>query len=73
MAQPAKKVIKRIRSVANELHINEENGITINLTGRLAINHEDLLSIRKDIGIAGLVSLVLVGINQLGVSVNINF
>ena len=62
VAQPAKKAIKRIRSVANELHINEENGITINITGKLAINYENLLSVRKDIGIAGLVSLVLVGI-----------
>jgi len=62
VAQPAKKAIKKIRSVANKLHINEENGITINITGKLAINYEDLLSVRKDIGIAGLVSLVLVGI-----------
>ena len=62
VAQPAKKAIKRIRNVANELHINEENGITINITGKLAINYEDLLSVRKDIRIACLVSLILVGI-----------
>ena len=62
VAQPAKKAIKRIRSVANELHFNEKNGITIHITGKLAINYEDLLSVRKDIGIAGLVSLILVGI-----------
>jgi len=61
-AQPAQKAVKRIRSVANELHINEENSITINITGRLAINHDDLLSVRKDIGIAGMVSLIFVGL-----------
>ena len=61
-AQPAEKAIKRIRSAANALHINEENGITIHITGGLAINYEDLLSVRKDIGIAGLVSFVLVGV-----------
>lgn len=61
-AQAAQKAIKRIRSVANELHINEENSITINITGRLAINHDDFLSVRKEIGIAGIVSLIFVGI-----------
>jgi hopanoid biosynthesis associated RND transporter like protein HpnN len=62
VAQPAEKAIKRIRNVANELHINEKNSITIHITGKLAINYEDLLSVRKNIGIAGLVSFVLVGI-----------
>ncbi len=62
LAQPAQRAIKRIRSTANELNINEENGIKINITGHFAINHDDLLSVRKDIGIAGLVSLIFVGL-----------
>nr|HDN00334.1 hopanoid biosynthesis-associated RND transporter HpnN [Deltaproteobacteria bacterium] len=60
--QPAQKALKRIRGIADELHINKENGIKINITGRLAINHDDLLSVRRDIGIAGIVSIILVGI-----------
>lgn len=61
VAQPVSKAIKKIRNSVKELNI-EEYGVKINITGRLAINYEDLLSVQKDIQIASLISIILVGI-----------
>lgn len=59
---PAKQGIIKIREAAEELQLNQEYGVSINITGKPVISYEDLRSVRTDIGIASLVSLVLVGI-----------
>ena len=59
---PAKQGIKKIREAAGELQLSKEYSVSINITGKPVINYEDLRSVRTDIGIASLVSFVLVGI-----------
>ncbi len=59
---PAKQAISNIRETSRELRITEQYGVTVNITGKPVINYEDLRSVRTDIGIASLVSFVLVGI-----------
>jgi len=59
---PAKKAIACIREAAQELQLNKENGVSITITGKPVINYADLRSVRTDIGIASLISFVLVGI-----------
>ena len=59
---PAKKGITRIRGAARELQLDKEHGVTIAITGKPVISYADLRSVRTDIGIASLVSFVLVGI-----------
>lgn len=59
---PAKQAINIIRETTRELHLQEEYGVSINITGKPVIGYEDLRSVRTDIGIASLVSLILVGI-----------
>jgi hopanoid biosynthesis associated RND transporter like protein HpnN len=59
---PAKKGIHSIREAARELLLDREHGIRITITGKPVISYADLRSVRTDIGIASLVSFVLVGI-----------
>lgn len=59
---PAKQGIKKIRQISKDLQLNEQYGVSINITGKPVISYEDLRSVRTDIGIASLVSLILVGI-----------
>jgi hopanoid biosynthesis associated RND transporter like protein HpnN len=59
---PARKGIKIIRQTARELQLAEKHGVTVHITGKPAINYEDMRSVRTDITVASLVSFVLVGI-----------
>ncbi|RUM42693.1 MAG: hopanoid biosynthesis-associated RND transporter HpnN [Desulfocapsa sp.] len=59
---PAKKGIIQIREAAQELQLDKEHGVTISITGKPVISYADLRSVRTDIGIASLVSFVLVAI-----------
>jgi hypothetical protein len=62
LANPVKQGINIIRQAAGELQLNKGYGVSISITGKPVINFEDLRSVRTDIGIASLVSLILVGI-----------
>jgi hypothetical protein len=62
LANPVKQGINIIRQAAGELQLNEDYGVNISITGKPVINYEDLRSVRTDISIASLVSLILVGI-----------
>jgi len=59
---PAKQTIKTVRQAAEQLHLQENYGITISITGTPVVNYEDMRSVRIDITIASLISFVLVGI-----------
>lgn len=59
---PAKQTIKTVRQAAGYLHLKENYGVTISLTGTPVVNHEDMRSVRTDITIASLISFVMVGI-----------
>jgi hopanoid biosynthesis associated RND transporter like protein HpnN len=61
-ANPYKREISLIRSLAADLEIPQYFEVTIGITGNPAINYEDLRSVRVDIGFASALSLLLVGI-----------
>ncbi len=59
---PAKEAIDTIRRLADEFQFNKSQGVKIRITGDAVLQHEDLLSVRKGIGLAAIISLILVGI-----------
>jgi hopanoid biosynthesis associated RND transporter like protein HpnN len=54
--------IETVRRVAKELDINEANGVKVRITGDLALAFENLVTVRNSIGIATVVSILLVGV-----------
>jgi hopanoid biosynthesis associated RND transporter like protein HpnN len=59
---PAKQTIKTVKEAAEQLHLKENYGITISITGNPVVNYDDMRSVSTDIAIASLISLILVGI-----------
>ena len=59
---PAKQAIQTIHRIADELQLNDENGVKIRITGSIALNHEDLINVQEGIGTAAIISLILVGV-----------
>ena len=59
---PAEAAIKEVRSLANKLHLTEENGVRVRLTGDAALEYEELLSVSRGAGLAGILALITVGI-----------
>jgi len=59
---PAKRAISSIREQVYELNLHDQYGVDVSITGKPAINHEDLRSVQTDISIASMVSLLVVGI-----------
>ncbi|MCK4818488.1 MMPL family transporter, partial [bacterium] len=59
---PAKQAIQTIHRIADELQLNDENGVKIRITGSIALNHEDLINVQEGIGTAAVISLILVGV-----------
>ena len=59
---PAKHSIKAVRQAAAELHLKQNYGVTISITGTPVVNYDDMRSVRTDITLASLISFVLVGI-----------
>ena len=57
---PGAKAIDTIRSIAHELNFNEKNGVTVRLTGNVAFQIDDLISVSRGIGLAALISFVFV-------------
>ena len=58
---PAKEAIETIRKAARDLGLDSANGYSVRLTGSLTIQEEELESVARTAGLAGLISLVLVG------------
>jgi uncharacterized protein len=59
---PAKQAIHTIHRIAGELRLNDKNGVKLRITGSIALNHEDLISVQEGIGTAVIISLILVGV-----------
>ncbi len=59
---PAEAAMKEVRRLANNLHLTEENGVRVRLTGDAALEYEELLSVTRGAGIAGILALIMVGI-----------
>ncbi len=52
--------LKTVRRLANELGIEDAKGVTVRITGDVALSHENLIEVRKSIGLATIASLLLV-------------
>ena len=59
---PAEGAIKEVRRLADNLHLTEENGVRVRLTGDAALEYEELLSVTHGAGLAGILALITVGI-----------
>ncbi len=59
---PGESAVKAIREFARELGLTPENGITVRLTGGAALSYEELDSVSRGAGLAGILALVMVGI-----------
>lgn len=58
--RPAEQAIATLRQIADELGLDQEQGVRVRLTGPIAINHEELASVTVGMGVASAVSLMLV-------------
>jgi len=63
---PGETAVKTIRRLARELKLDKDHGVRIRLTGEIALEHEELLSVTRGAEVAGLLALVLVGIVLFG-------
>jgi hopanoid biosynthesis associated RND transporter like protein HpnN len=59
---PAETAMKGLRLMAEELHLTEDRGITVRITGDAALEYEELLSVTRGAGMAGILALIMVGI-----------
>ncbi|MCB2101076.1 MAG: MMPL family transporter [Rhodobacterales bacterium] len=58
--QPAEAAIDALRDLAKEMHLDGSQGVTLRLTGSAALAQEELASVQTGLGLAGVLSLVLV-------------
>ena len=58
--QPASKAIDGVRALARELGLTPERGIRVRLTGSVALDEEELESVERGMGLAAILSLILV-------------
>ena len=58
--QPADDAIDAIRTLAAEMNIDAGHGLRLRLTGSAALKQEELASVEKGMGLAAVLSLVLV-------------
>jgi hopanoid biosynthesis associated RND transporter like protein HpnN len=59
---PSASAIQAVRTAAAELHLDQADGVRVRLTGGPALDEDELASVKKGVGIAGILSLVLVTI-----------
>jgi hopanoid biosynthesis associated RND transporter like protein HpnN len=57
-----KEALSAVRRIAKELNLDKAHGVTIRITGPAALKYENLMTVRKSVGLASLVSLFLVSI-----------
>jgi len=60
--QPAKQSILAVRRIANELGFTPDSGVTVRITGDVALSFEEMEVLRTQAGAAGIASLVLVAL-----------
>jgi hypothetical protein len=60
--QPAAGAIADIRTIAASLNAAREASVTVRLTGSVAMEHEELLSVSRGAGLGALATLVLVAL-----------
>ncbi len=58
--QPADNAMDTVRRVAAEMNIDAEHGLRLRLTGSAALEQEELASVETGMGLAAVISLVLV-------------
>lgn len=58
--QPASDVMDATRTLLHELKLNTDKGLRVRLTGSAALEQEELESVEEGMGLAGLLSFVLV-------------
>lgn len=58
---PGETPVKGLRRLAKELRLDPEHGIHVRITGDVALEYEELRSVSRGAGIAGLLALILVG------------
>ena len=64
---PAADAMKSVRKLSFDLGLKPENGVRVRLTGSAALSHEELKSVEEGMGLAGMVSLLLVlGLLSIG-------
>jgi hypothetical protein len=59
---PAETAMKALRHMAEELHLSEDHGVTVRITGDAALEYEELLSVTRGAGMAGILALIMVTI-----------
>ena len=59
---PAETAMKALRHMAKELHLSEDHGVTVRITGDAALEYEELLSVTRGAGMAGILALIMVTI-----------
>jgi uncharacterized protein len=57
---PAEHAIKAVRAAASELGLDPKHGVTVHVTGGPAMDEDELKSVQDGVGLASVVSLVLV-------------
>lgn len=60
LIQPAREAIERIRIVAADLQARQNVEVTVRLTGTIAMEHEELVSVTRGAKVAGIAALALV-------------
>lgn len=64
---PAGKAMKAVRRVAAEMNLDTDHGVRVRLSGTAALSKEELQSVEEGMGLAGILSLILVlGLLGLG-------
>jgi hopanoid biosynthesis associated RND transporter like protein HpnN len=59
---PARAPLEAVRAAARELHIDAQHGLRMRLTGPVALEHEELLSVARGAGLAAVLALVMVSV-----------
>lgn len=60
--QPAAGAMQLVRTLAEELQLDPAHGIQIQITGEVALAHEELQSASRGAAIAGILSLIMVAV-----------
>ena len=58
--RPGGKAMGELRRLARSLQLTPDNGVSVRLTGSVALAHEEMQSVEKGMGFAGVLSLTLV-------------
>ncbi len=56
------KATEAVRQAATELNLTPENGVRVRLTGPVALNDEEFTSVAAGIGVASLLTVLLIGL-----------